>query len=144
MCIHSGSNPPLKEDNPSLYKFLSRDAMTNSKFLYDLDKDEMREFQHFIVMNSQIRTMTTSEVDEWLRAKYIKKLKNMIEAVYSGEVMELRLIAALGASEPLPSIPDMDPTPECDDLMASMTGLMASIPKTIQPRFENLGDFIDF
>jgi hypothetical protein len=81
--------------------------------------------------------MTTLEVDAWLRAKYIQKLKNMIEAVYSGELIELRLIAALGSSSPNP-----DFSPECDDLTAS---LMASIPNnTITKRFENLGDFIDF
>ena len=144
-CIDGGSNPPLKSANPSLYNFLKKDAINNPTLLQDLDKDEIKEFKEYMHVRTLIRTMTMSEVDQELRAKYIKKIMDMIKSVYSGEEMELRLIAALGASQPLPDDdPDMEPFPECDELMAGLAGLMPRITNTLNSRVANLGEVEEF
>ena len=142
--LGGGSNPPLRSANPSLYAFLSKDAMRIPTLSQDLDKDEMREFKEFIRVNTLIKTMSMSEVDAYLRTKYIKKIMDMIKAVYSGEEMEIRLIAALGASQPLPEHPDMDPNPECDELMDGLAGLMPRIDETLRSRVANLGEVVEF
>jgi hypothetical protein len=143
-CLGGDSNPPLRSANPSLYAFLSKDAMRIPTLLHDLDKDEMREFKEFIRVNTLIKTMSISEIDAYLRTKYIKKIMDMIKVVYSGEEMEIRLIAALGASQPLPDHPDMDPNPECDELMAGLAGLMPRISETLSSRAANLGEVVEF
>ena len=146
-CIGGGSNPPLKSTNPSLYHFLKKDVMhnpNNPTLLHDLDKDEMREFKEYMRVHTFIRTMTISEVDAQLRTRYIMKIMNMIKDVYSGEEMEIRLIAALGASQPLPDDPDMDPYPECNELMAGLAGLMPMIRETLSSRIANLGEVVPF
>jgi len=143
-CLGGGSNPPLRSANPSLYAFLSKDAMRIPTLLHDLDKDEMREFKEFIRVNTLIKTMPISEIDAYLRTKYIKKIMDMIKAVYSGEEMEIRLIAALGASQPLPEHPDMDPNPECNELMDGLAGLMPRISETLSSRVANLGEVVEF
>ena len=144
-CLGGGSNPPLRSANPSLYAFLNKDAMRVPTLLHDLDKDEMREFKEFIRVNTLIKTMPISEIDAYLRTKYIKKIMDMIRAIHSGELMEIQLIAALGASQPFPDDPDMDPPPpECDELMASLAGLMPRIRETLSSRAENLGEFVEF
>jgi len=138
-CLGGGSNPPLKSANPSLYNFLKNDAMNNPTLLHDLDKDEMREFKEYIRVHTFIATMPMSEIDAQLRTRYIMKIMNMIKDVYSGEEMEIRLIAALGASQP-----DPDPSPDCGELMAGLAGLMPMITKTLKSRIANLGDVVTF
>jgi hypothetical protein len=145
VCINGGSNPPLESANPSLYTFLKKDAMNNPTLLQDLDKDEIRQFKEYIHVRTLIGTMTMSEVDRELRKRYIIKIMDMIKHVYSGEEMELRLIGALRSSQPLPDDDsdddsDMDPFPECDELMAGLAGLMPRITKTINSRVANLGE----
>jgi len=141
-CIGGGSNPPLKSANPSLYNFLKKDAMNNPTLLHDLDKDEIREFKEYIRVRTFITTMPMSEIDTQLRTRYIMKIMNMIKDVYSGEEMEIRLIATLGASQPLHDNDDMPP--DCDELMAGLAGLMPMITKTLKSRVANLGNVVPF
>jgi len=70
------------------------------------------------------------------------KIMNMIKDVYSGEEMEIRLIATLGASQPLHDNDDMPP--DCDELMAGLAGLMPMITKTLKSRVANLGNVVPF
>ena len=138
-CLGGGLNPPLRSANPSLYAFLTNETMRIPTLSQDLDKDEIREFKEFIRVNTLIKTMPMSEIDAYLRTKYIKKIRDMIEAVHSGEMMEIRLIEALGASQP-----DPDPSPDCDELMAGLAGLMPRIAETLSSRVANLGEVVEF